>query len=187
MYEAVRDRKRKRVDLVVCQLKKRDLRLWIDFRCLNAITVKNKYPMSLIKGQIDLGDYKYLTMLDLASGYYQAPMDAVSMPKTGFVTSDGHYEFLRMHILSLSSKHTLINYLISPPPPYRENTRSGNSSLTPRNLLNFNYFFYHQSIISKRSPTNKLLLIIILLCQKLMCFFHKSARLSWFSQTILTL
>lgn len=90
--------------------------------------------MPLIKDQIDLADHKYLTTLDLASGYYQVPMDAVSIPKTGFVTSDGHYEFLRMHILSLSLKHTLTNYVISPLPQSRENARSENSSLQPQQL-----------------------------------------------------
>jgi hypothetical protein len=134
--------------------------------------------MPLIEDQIDLGDYKYLTMLNLASGYYQAPMDAVSILKTGFVTSDGHYEFLRMHIISLSSKHTLTNYLISPPLHIVKMLGQEIRASTPSNLSNFNYFFYHQSIISNRSLTNKLLLIIILLCQKLMHFFHKSARLS---------
>lgn len=74
-----------------------DYRMCVDFRKLNAITVKDKYPMPRIEDQIDkLGDNRYFTGLDLASGYYQVPMAAESIEKTAFVTPEGHYEFLRM-------------------------------------------------------------------------------------------
>lgn len=69
----------------------------IDFRKLNAITVKDKYPMPLIEEQIDkLGGNQYFTGLDLASGYYQVPTSADSIEKTAFVTPERNYEFLRM-------------------------------------------------------------------------------------------
>lgn len=72
-------------------------RMCVDFRKLNAITIKDKYPMPLIEEQIDkLGGYKYFTGLDLASGYYQVPVADDSIAKTAFVTPEGHYEFLRM-------------------------------------------------------------------------------------------
>lgn len=72
-------------------------RMCIDFRALNRITKKDKYPLPLIDDQIDrLGGYKYFITLDLASGYYQVPINKDSIEKTGFVTPDGHYEFLRM-------------------------------------------------------------------------------------------
>lgn len=74
-----------------------DYRMCIDFRRLNAITVKDKYPLPLVEDQIDrLGDHKYFIGLDLASGYYQVPMAADSVARTTFVTPEGHYEFLRM-------------------------------------------------------------------------------------------
>lgn len=69
----------------------------IDFRKLNTITIKDKYPMPLIEEQIDkLGSYKYFTGLDLASGYYQVPVAEDSIAKTAFVMPEGHHEFLRM-------------------------------------------------------------------------------------------
>jgi len=71
--------------------------MYIDYRKLNAVTIKDKYPMSLIEDQIDkLGGNRYFTGLDLASGYYQVPMAADSIEKTAFVTPEGHYEFLCM-------------------------------------------------------------------------------------------
>jgi len=47
------------------------LRLCIDYRALNKITVKNKYPIPLIADLFDrLGQARYFTKLDLLSGYY---------------------------------------------------------------------------------------------------------------------
>lgn len=69
----------------------------IDYRRLNAITIRDQYPLPLICDQIDkLGGASYFTTLGLASGYYQVPVAEESIPKTAFVTADGHYEFLRM-------------------------------------------------------------------------------------------
>jgi transposase InsO family protein len=72
-------------------------RLCIDFRALNKITVKDKYPIPRIEDQIDrLLGAKLFTSLDMASGYYQINMADSSIQKTAFVTPDGHFEFLRM-------------------------------------------------------------------------------------------
>jgi hypothetical protein len=69
----------------------------VDFRALNKITRKDKYPLPLIEDQIDrLGGHKYFITLDLSQGFYQIPLSEESVPKTGFVTPDGHFEFLRM-------------------------------------------------------------------------------------------
>lgn len=74
-----------------------DKRLCIDFRKLNAITQKDRHPLPHIDDQIDrLRDYKYFTVLDLFSGYYQIPMEEEAKPKTAFSTNEGHYEFNRM-------------------------------------------------------------------------------------------
>lgn len=74
-----------------------DKRLCVDYRRLNMVTIKNRYPLPLIEDQIDrLGGNKYFTALDLATGYYQVPMDDASIEKTAFVTPDGHNEFLIM-------------------------------------------------------------------------------------------
>lgn len=72
-------------------------RLVIDYRALNKITVKNKFPMPLIAEIIqNLSDYKYFTSIDLASGYHQIPMDEKSIPLTAFITPEGLYEYIRV-------------------------------------------------------------------------------------------
>jgi hypothetical protein len=74
-----------------------EYRLCIDYRPLNKITVKDKYPLPLIEEQLRrLSGFRYFTTLDLFSGYYHIPMAPESVPLTAFITQDGHYEFLRM-------------------------------------------------------------------------------------------
>jgi hypothetical protein len=69
----------------------------VDFRELNAYTIKDKYPMPRIDDRLDrLGRGVFFTSLDLASGFHQIPIHSNSIHKTGFVTPDGHFEFLRM-------------------------------------------------------------------------------------------
>jgi hypothetical protein len=72
-------------------------RLCIDYRMLNKVTVKNKYPMPRIEDLVDrLQGHKCFTSLDLKSGYYQIPMHQDSVDKVAFITEDGHYSFLRV-------------------------------------------------------------------------------------------
>lgn len=69
----------------------------VDYRRLNAVTIKDKYPLPLIEEQLDrLGGHQYFIVLDLASGFYQVPVASESVTKTAFVTPDHHLEFLRM-------------------------------------------------------------------------------------------
>ncbi|OMO74467.1 reverse transcriptase [Corchorus capsularis] len=73
------------------------LRLCIDYRALNKLTLKNKYPIPLIADLFDqLGDARWFTKLDLRSGYYQVRIAEGDEPKTACVTRYGSYEFLVM-------------------------------------------------------------------------------------------
>ncbi|KAF9758242.1 Transposon Tf2-6 polyprotein, partial [Nosema granulosis] len=72
-------------------------RLVVDYKDLNAKTIKLGYPFPNMQySLIDLKGAKYFSQVDLNMGYYQIPMAEESIHKTAFVTPFGHYEFLRM-------------------------------------------------------------------------------------------
>jgi hypothetical protein len=69
-------------------------RFCIDYRKLNSITVKNKFPMPLIDEILDeLARTKYFTKLDMRSGYHQVRMKPKDEYQTAFKTHQGHYQF----------------------------------------------------------------------------------------------
>ena len=71
-------------------------RMCVDYRALNRKTVKDKYPLPRIDDLLDnIEGNSFYTTLDLASGYHQIPVAEDSISKTAFVTSDGHFEYLR--------------------------------------------------------------------------------------------
>ena len=72
-----------------------DLRMCVDYRALNKLTVKNSYPLPRIDDIFDqLKGAKYFTKIDLRSGYHQIRLKDASIPLTAFRTRYGHFEFL---------------------------------------------------------------------------------------------
>ena len=70
-------------------VKKKDesLRLCVDYRLLNAVTIKNKYPLPRIDILFDqLFEAKVFSKIDLRSGYHQIKIRAEDIPKTAFST-----------------------------------------------------------------------------------------------------
>jgi hypothetical protein len=71
-----------------------DYRMCIDYRKLNEVTKKEIYALPRIDDIIDtLGNKMYFSTLDLASGYFQIPMDPESKEKTAFITYEGQFEY----------------------------------------------------------------------------------------------
>ncbi len=71
-----------------------NLRLCIDYRKLNAMTVKNKYPLPKIEDLFDqLKGAAMFPKIDLRLGYFQVKVKEANIPKTAFGTRYGHFEY----------------------------------------------------------------------------------------------
>jgi hypothetical protein len=72
-------------------------RMCVDYRLLNEVTIKNKYPLPRIEDLFDqMRGAKVFSKIDLHSGYHQMKIRWSDIPKTAFTTRYGLYEYIVM-------------------------------------------------------------------------------------------
>ena len=83
--------------LVIVPKKDGTIRMCIDYRNLNAITIRPIFPIPDTKQLLDnLSGNLFFSTIDLSNAYYQCPMVESDKPKTAFATRKGHFEFNRI-------------------------------------------------------------------------------------------
>jgi hypothetical protein len=79
--------------------KDKELHLCVDYRPLNVVTIKNKYPLPRINILFDqLAGAQVFSKIDLCSDNHQIKIRAEDIPKTTFTTRYGLYEYLVMSL-----------------------------------------------------------------------------------------
>jgi hypothetical protein len=90
--------------------KDKELRLCVDYRLLNAVTIKNKYSLPCIDILFDqLAGAHMFSKIDLHSGYHQIKIRAEDIPKTTFTTRYGLFEYL---VISFGLLNALAHFMI---------------------------------------------------------------------------
>lgn len=85
--------------IVVVRKKSGKVRMCVDYRTLNLLTVLDQYTVPRVEGALNcLSGSKWFTVFDLRSGYYQKPMSDTDNEKTAFICPLGFYQLERMSL-----------------------------------------------------------------------------------------
>jgi hypothetical protein len=88
-------------------------RLCVDYRALNEVIIKNKYPLPWIDDLFDqLCGACVFTKIDLRSGYHQLKIQECDIPKNAFISRYGLYEYMVMSF-GLTNAPAYFMYLIN--------------------------------------------------------------------------
>lgn len=89
------------------------MRLCVDYRQLNKVTIKNKYPLPIMYDLMDqLVGACVFRKIDLRSGYHHIHVKPEDILKTAFRTRYGHYEYSIMMFGISNSPNVFMEYMI---------------------------------------------------------------------------